>query len=77
MVHCSNLQKLVIEMYECTTEDISPAVFSEFFTIKEINYDLRIKNLYHIPKAKYPHMGKAPYCLEVVFFGALLSDSIK
>ena len=50
-VHCSNLQKLMIELYECTNY-IGPAVFTEFFTSKEISYDLRIKNLLQIPKAK-------------------------
>ena len=42
-VHCSNLQKLMIEIYEYTNY-IGPAVLTEFFTTKEINYDLRIKN---------------------------------
>ena len=50
-VHCSNLQKLMIEIYECTNY-IGSAVLREFFTTKEISYDLRIKNLLQIPKAK-------------------------
>ena len=42
-IHCRNLQKLMIEIYECTNY-ISPAVLTEFFTTKEISYNLRIKN---------------------------------
>ena len=50
-VHCSNLQKLMIEIYECTNYT-GPAVFTEFFTSKEISYDLRIKSLLQIPEVK-------------------------
>ena len=50
-VHCSNLQKLMIKIYECT-KYIGLAVLTEFFTTKEISYDLRIKNLLQIPKVK-------------------------
>ena len=60
MVHCSNLQKLMSEIYECTNY-IGPAVLTEFFTTKEISYDLRIKNLLQIPKVKPPRIDKAPY----------------
>ena len=38
-VHCSNLQNLMIEIFECTSY-IGPAVLTEFFTTKEIRYDL-------------------------------------
>ena len=51
MIHCSDLQKLMIEIYECTNY-ISPPVLSEFFTTKEINYEVRIKNLLYVPKVK-------------------------
>ena len=47
-VHCSNLQRLMTEIYECTNY-IGPAALTEFFTTKEISYDLRIKNLLQIP----------------------------
>ena len=43
-VHCSNLQKLMVEIYECINYT-SPSVLSEFFVAKEIKYDLRMKNL--------------------------------
>ena len=41
-IHCSSLQKLMIETHYCTNY-ISPAVLTEFFRTKEISYDLRIK----------------------------------
>ena len=57
-VHCSNLQKLMIEIYQCTNH-IGPAVLTEFFTTKEIIYDLRIKNLLQIPKVKTSSYGQS------------------
>ena len=56
----------MIEIYKCTN-DISPAVLSKLFKIKEVNYNLRIKNALQIPKVKIYSYDKAPYCLEVVF----------
>ena len=44
-VHGSNLQKLMIEIYECANY-IGFAVLTELFTTKEISYDLRIKNIF-------------------------------
>ena len=46
-IHCSNLHKLMVEIYECINY-ISPSALSEFFPTKEIKYDLRIKNLSRI-----------------------------
>ena len=39
IIHCSNLQQLLIEICECFNYT-SPSVSSELFTTKEINYDL-------------------------------------
>ena len=60
----------MIKIHECTNHN-GPAVLTEFFTTKDISYDLRIKNLLQIPKVKAPRMDKAPYHLEVVYFGTL------
>ena len=72
MVHCSHLQKLMVEVYE-RANNISPAILIEFFTTKEISYDLRIKNLLQVPKVKTSSYG--------TFRGSILwntlSDSIK
>ena len=75
-IHFSSLLKLMIEIYECTNY-ISPPVLSEFFTTKEINYDLRIKNLLQVPKLKRLNMDKGSM---LSFGGSMLwntlSDSI-
>ena len=61
-VHCSNLQKLMIEIYECTNY-IGPAVLTEFFTTEEISYDLRIKYLLQIPKVITSSYGQSSLSL--------------
>ena len=75
-IHCSSLQKLLIEIYECTNY-ISPAVLSEFFITKEINYNLRIKNLLQIPKVKTSSYGQRPLSFRGSILCNTLSDSIK
>ena len=75
-VHCSNLQKLKIEKYECANY-IGPAVLTEFFTAKEISYDLRIKNLLQIPKAKASSYGQSSLSFRSSILWNTLSDSIK
>ena len=61
-VHRSNLQKLMIEIYECTNY-IGPAVLTEFFTTEAISYDLRIKNLLQIPKVETSSYGQSSLSL--------------
>ena len=75
-VHCSNLQKLMIEIYECTSY-IGPAVLTEFFTTKEISYDLRIKNLPQIPKVKTSSYGQSSLSFRGSILWNTLSDSIE
>ena len=75
-IHCSNLQKLMIEIYECTSY-VSPPVLSEFFTTKEINYDLRIKNLLQVPKVKTSTYGLSSLSFRGSMLWNTLSDSIK
>ena len=75
-VHCSNLQKLMIEIYE-RTNHIGPAVLTEFFTTKEIIYDLRIKNLLQIPKVKTSSYGQSSLSFRGSIFWNTFSDSIK
>ena len=76
-IHCSNLQKLMIEIYECINY-ISPPVFSEFFTTKEINYDLRIKNLLQVAKVKTSTYGLSSISFRgSMLWNTLSEDSIK
>ena len=66
----------MIEIYECTNY-ISPPVLSEFFTTKEINYDLRIKNLIQVPKVKTSTYGQNSVSFRGSKLWNALSDSIK
>ena len=75
-VTCSNLQKLMVEIYECTNY-ISPSVFSEFFATKEIKYDLRIKNLLQVPKVKTSTYGQNSLSFRGSILWNTLSDSTK
>ena len=70
-IHCSNLQKLMIELYECTNY-IDPAVLTQFFTTKEISYDLRIKSLLQIPKVKTSSYGQS----SLSFRGSILWNTL-
>ena len=75
MIHCSNLEKLMIEMYKCTNY-ISSVVLTEFFTTKEISYDLRIKNLLQIPKVKTSSYGQSSLSFRGSILWNTLSDRI-
>ena len=75
-IHCSNLQKLMVEIYECSNF-ISPSILSEFFTTKEITYDLRIKNLLQVPKVKTSSYGQSSLSFRGSILWNTLSDSIK
>ena len=75
-VHCSNLQKLMIEICKCTNY-IGPAVLTEFFTTKEISYDLRIKTLLQIPKVKTSSYGQSSVSFRGSILCKTLSYSIK
>ena len=70
-IHCSSLQKLMIEIYECTNY-FSPAALTEFFTTTEISYDLRIKNLLQIPKVKTSSYGQS----SLSFRGSMLWNTL-
>ena len=75
-IHCSNLQKLMIEIYNCTNY-IGPVVLTEFFTTKEVSYDLRIKNILQIPKAKTSSYGQSSLSFRGSMLWNTLSDKIK
>ena len=66
----------MIEIYECT-KYIGPAVLTEFFTTKEISYDLRIKNLLQIPKVKTSSYGQSSLSFRGSILWNTLSDNIK
>ena len=56
----------------------SPPVWSEFFTTKEINYDLRIlNNLLQVPKVKTSTYGQSSLSFRGSMLWNTLSDSTK
>ena len=75
-IHCRNLQKLMVEIYECKNS-ISPSILSEFFATKEIKYDLRIKNLLQVPKVRTSSYGQSSLSFRGSILWNTLSDSIK
>ena len=76
-VHCSNLQKLMIEIYECTNY-IGPDVLTNFFTTKDISYyDLRIKNLHQMQQVKASSYGQSSLSFRGSILWNTLLDSIK
>ena len=66
----------MIDINECTNY-ISPAVFTEFFTAKEISYDLRVKNILQIAKVKTSSYGQSSISFRGNILWNTLSDSIK
>ena len=66
----------MIEKYECTNF-ISPSILSGFFATKEIMYDLRIKNLLHVPKIKTSSYGQSFLSFRGSILWNSLSASIK
>ena len=72
----SSLQKLMIEIYECTNY-ISPAILTEFFTTKQISYDLRIKNFLQISMVKTSSYGQSSLSFRDSILWNTLSDKIK
>ena len=76
MVHCSNLKKLMIDLYECTNY-IDPAVLTEFFTTKEMSHNLRIKNLLQIPAVKTSSYVQSSLSFRGSILWNTLSDNIK
>ena len=76
-VHCSNLQKLMVEIYECTNYISPSATLSEFFPTKEIKYDLKIKNLLQLPKVKTSTYGLISLSFRVIILWNTLPDNNK
>ena len=63
-------------MLNCFYQTLFKNVYELLPVASICTYDLKIKNILQIPKVKTSFMDKAPYHLEVVYFGTL-SDSIK
>ena len=75
-IHCSKLQNLISEIYECTNYT-SPAVLSEFFKTKEINCHSKIRNLLQILKVTTSSYGQSFLSFRGGILWNTLLDSIK
>ena len=69
-VHVQNLQKLMIEVYK-SLNDENPSFLWDLFTKKEINYNLRIKDILTLPKASTASFGTN----SIAFRGSILWNS--
>ena len=55
-IHVKNLQFLITEVYK-TLHNLNPSYVWAFYEQKEVNYDLRIKNLCKLPTTKTTNFG--------------------
>ena len=55
-IHVQNLQKLMIEVYKSIKHE-NPSFLWDLFTRKEIDYDLRIKDILTLPEASTASFG--------------------
>ena len=58
-IHTQNLRMLMIEIYK-TLNNINPPFMQEYFIRKDVKYDLRTRDLLHIPAAKALHLALTP-----------------
>ena len=68
--HDQNLQKLMVEVYESFNHR-NPSLSWELFTRKEINYNLRIKDIHTLPKASTASFDTS----SISFRGSILWNS--
>ena len=66
-IHVGNLQMLMIEVYQSFNHQ-NPSFLWELFARKEINYNLRIKDILALPKALTTSFGIDP----ISFRGSIL-----
>ncbi len=59
--HTKNLQKLMVEIYK-SVNHLNPEYMWDFFVKKEVPYDLRIKELCHLPSTRLRRYGASSLC---------------
>ena len=75
-IYCKNLQKLMLEIYKCINA-ACPSFMSEFFTPKDIQYDLRTNNLLQLPKTNTLVYGNNSLSFRGSILWNTLPDTIK
>ena len=71
-IHIKNLQKVMLEVFK-TLNSLNPSYIWEFFSTKQIDYNLRIKNLVKLPQIKTHAFGR--HC--VTFRGSILWNTLR
>ena len=70
-IHVKNLQKLMLEIFKMLNL-LNPSYLWDFFSTKEVEYNLRIKNLVKLPQIKTHTFGTH----SLTFRGSLLWNSL-
>ena len=70
-VHTKNLQKLMLQIFKCLSEE-NPSFMWTFFERKHLTYELRNKNLLQLPKRSANKIGAN----SLIFKGALLWNTL-
>ena len=70
-VHTKNLQKLMLQIFKCLSEE-NPSFMWTFFERKHLTYELRNKNLLQLPKRCANEIGAN----SLIFKGALLWNTL-
>ncbi len=75
-IHVRNLQKLMLEVYKCTTSG-NPSFLWEFFNKKTLPYTLRTNNLLQLPKTRTNKYGNNSLSFRGSMVWNRLSDQYK
>ena len=75
-VHTKNLQKLMIQIYKCLSEE-NPLFMWEFFKKEDVKYELRTKNLLQAPNLKTNTIGANSLISRGAHLWNTLPDDIK
>ena len=74
--HTKNLQKLMLHIFKCLSEEKSSFIWT-FFERKHIKYELRTKNLLHLPKRSANTFGVNSLAFKGALLWNTLPDTIK
>ena len=75
-IHIKNLKKLMLEVLK-TVNSLNPSYLWDFFITKQIEYNLRIKNLVKLPQIKTHVFGRHPVTFRGSILWNTLSDGMK
>ncbi len=75
-VHIKNLQKLMLQIFKCLSEE-NPSFMWTFFERKHIKYELRTKNLLQLPKRNANTFGVNSLAFKGALLWNTLPDTIK